>query len=352
MKIVDSAAFEKFIKSIEENELERRHSNTSSKESHHSNDEEETNQVNDLKKPVMLKKNNKLKGGMKEGEKLEEGEENAGIVIKKMPTSEVVADEERSVHSVQVIAVALEDDADFGTPIAACSVSSSDTDSVIDQYENGKKAQIAVAADENALSLNVPPNAHETGLTNVNPQVFRQTSSDEASDEVLVVESGPEQKESTEVGESVIDITHIVDPYDSLFESCLDPSDHRRDSLVQSIRVKLEKGTSDSFDVDLENFYMEQKAQLVEYQRKKKEALVLYRGADDVQGGESCINDQSHMPRGRELYEGDYLGRVFVVHEEHGLLIKKSFSAQPSTTEYQVPECVIRDSDLTAVGKR
>lgn len=136
----------------------------------------------------------------------------------------------------------------------------------------------------------------------------------------------------------------------------------KRTSMVQSIREKFERGSRDNFDangvvslsVDMEKFYVNQRAQIAAYQQKRNEALVYYHGNPKLEGSPPTISagtDQSSMPASlastRELFEGQYVGYVFVVHEKCGLLMLKTTTEEDKTkNRYSVPGGSLSESDF------
>lgn len=132
-------------------------------------------------------------------------------------------------------------------------------------------------------------------------------------------------------------------------------------SIVRAIREKFERSgenfSVDGLSVDMEQFYMDQRVQSMIYQQKKKEALGLCRGAEDLEGNVSCDMEQSvsvSVASIRETFVEVLRGGralVFAVHEQNGLLLRKAVSKDCSTHTYDVPGSLVNEADCAAAGK-
>jgi hypothetical protein len=157
-------------------------------------------------------------------------------------------------------------------------------------------------------------------------------------------------------GQTKPDETKPDENSDDDFTNMMRPGAPSRASVVKSIREKFERRSGGNFDVDMEKFYMDQRARLITYQRKKKEALGLNRW---IEGSEVTSGEIDHSPMtlsvasAREAYF-DQCRRsffVFAVHQKKGLLLRKVASDPASYHQYEVPGGVVYENDYTAAGK-
>ncbi|CAB9497721.1 NUDIX domain [Seminavis robusta] len=124
----------------------------------------------------------------------------------------------------------------------------------------------------------------------------------------------------------------------------------RRDSLVSSLRAKFERN-SGNLSVDMEKFYMNQRAQLATYQMKKREALFWNYG--DTGGKEGKEIDVDDLPLSgsvaliRRTFEDRHISYVFAVHKKKGLLLKKLVPGEDGTPRYEVPAGIVAESDYS-----
>ena len=127
-----------------------------------------------------------------------------------------------------------------------------------------------------------------------------------------------------------------------------------RKPTVQSLRALFESDSAANFDagglsVDMEKFYLDQRARIVAYQQKRQEVLVPYFEANTTKGtATKGINETStSVACARRKFEGTCKGSVFVVHQEYGLLlIKKTKDDDEASPKFRIPSETISESDF------
>lgn len=303
-----------------------------------------------------------------------------------------VPDEEE--RSVQILTISFEDDTDEG--IALCSVSSSEAESIAladeldnqndndnDDPTNGKTELLFGKTHHKCSHAFSPPllDEHRDDKDNDNTQaIVRQESNDDLSDdEVLVVETFSEVVSPPHNQKLIVDmsvqgslVVGILPENGNNTEETgssspsngnrtLTPTQHsnKQDSVVNCVREqygKEENFKTDEVSDDLERFYLSQRARCEAYQQKKRDTLILNHEALDIRRSTSCESNQSpgSLPTGfaRQAFEGGFSAHVFVIHDRHGLLMKKVSSNPETKHQYQIPGGVVDDCDFATAGKR
>lgn len=191
------------------------------------------------------------------------------------------------------------------------------------------------------------------------PLTLSQTQSDDVgSVEILTVETNlsedidaadTTQQETIDLSLSQTDSIKI----ESLIKQKEDTS-ATRESTVQFLRAIFESGSAKNFDasslsVDMEKFYLNQRAQMAAYQQKRHEVLIPYNETKPTNGTVTNeINQKSiSVACARRKFEGTHKGCVFVVHQKYGLLlIKNTEDNDEASPKYRIPGETISESDF------
>jgi len=124
-------------------------------------------------------------------------------------------------------------------------------------------------------------------------------------------------------------------------------------SSVQELREKFERGADGAtgLSLDIEEFYMMQRAQIIAQKQKQMEAQTLNHGIDSKNDRSPSVGfvETAEIPSlssTRQIYDGNYVSHFFVVHDEHGLLLIK----HANQTTFHISAGALCGSDFVTAG--